>query len=399
MLSQAAQVADITYLVFVTGGLSAAAMISLAIDRASSVGFVVPAVTPLLVFIALQGGELYLGMSAMMLLFLVFVVLTSTRIERTLHENYRLRTKAVEDEARFRSMLEHSPVATCMTDVETGKVLFANQSYARLMRLPLDSLLHAEPARLFADPDAYAALRSRLASGEEISDHLLEIAASGVQQWVLATFLRTQYHDKPANLMWFYDITDRKRSEEAVQHLAYHDTLTDLPNRILLNESLDRALLAAEREGTSLAVLFIDLDKFKPVNDAFGHAAGDALLQQVSQRLLDCVRKSDFIARVGGDEFVVLLHALQSIADATVTAEKIVEALQRPFVVDGRELHIAASIGVALYPQHAHNSGDLMQFADVAMYYAKLDDEAAVRVYTPGMASGAENISRNEREH
>ncbi|HBI67940.1 MAG TPA: sensor domain-containing diguanylate cyclase, partial [Massilia sp.] len=153
---------------------------------------------------------------------------------------------------------------------------------------------------------------------------------------------------------------------------------TGLPNRLLFNDRLRQALLAAQREGNKLAVLFFDLDKFKPVNDTHGHAVGDLLLQQVATRVRGALRASDTLARIGGDEFVVLLPRIGAAPDARRVAGEILAELNRPFVSEGRTLEISGSIGVAVYPDSGASADELMRSADGAMYDAKLQGRACV---------------------
>ena len=174
------------------------------------------------------------------------------------------------------------------------------------------------------------------------------------------------------------DIDARKLQEDEIRHQAHHDMLTGLPNRLLFNDRLRQALLAAQREGNKLAVLFFDLDKFKPVNDTHGHAVGDLLLQQVATRVRGALRASDTLARIGGDEFVVLLPRIGAAPDARRVAEEILAELNRPFVSEGRTLEISGSIGVAVYPDSGVSAEALMRSADGAMYDAKLQGRACV---------------------
>lgn len=167
------------------------------------------------------------------------------------------------------------------------------------------------------------------------------------------------------------DITDRKRSEEEARFLAHHDSLTALPNRRLLDDRLKQALFLAQRRAARLAVLLVDLDGFKRVNDVLGHRAGDAVLREAAQRLAGCVRKADTLARQGGDEFVIVIPDLQNEADCQVVAEKILLALTPEFKVDGQRFRIGASIGVSVYPDDAGDGETLLRNADVAMYRAK----------------------------
>lgn len=168
------------------------------------------------------------------------------------------------------------------------------------------------------------------------------------------------------------DITLRKAADEAIKQLAFYDPLTRLPNRRLLQDRLRQAMAHAKRDGHRLALIFTDLDKFKPVNDEFGHPAGDELLQAVAHRLQACVRESDTVARVGGDEFVVLLPRIDAAQDALGVAEKIHEVLKQPFPLNqGVVVSISSSSGIALYPDHASDEATLTNHADAAMYQAK----------------------------
>lgn len=163
----------------------------------------------------------------------------------------------------------------------------------------------------------------------------------------------------------------QKRVEDQIRHMAQHDALTNLPNRALFSDRLQQAIAAADREERHLALLFIDLDRFKPVNDGFGHRVGDLLLQEAARRMQDCIRESDTVARIGGDEFVVLLRTIDSTSSAQRFAEKIRLTLSTPFIIDGREHVVSSSIGVAVYPQHGTDELTLAKNADTAMYAAK----------------------------
>jgi diguanylate cyclase (GGDEF)-like protein/PAS domain S-box-containing protein len=167
------------------------------------------------------------------------------------------------------------------------------------------------------------------------------------------------------------DITERKNVEERIRRMAQYDTLTELPNRALLSDRLQLALASAKRDGSHLALLFLDLDKFKPINDSLGHAVGDVLLKQAAVRMQRCVRESDTIARIGGDEFIVLLPHIETAKDVENVAEKIRKSLSEPFNTEGHTLEISASIGIAIYPEDGEDEIELTQNADLAMYYSK----------------------------
>ena len=168
------------------------------------------------------------------------------------------------------------------------------------------------------------------------------------------------------------EITERKRMEERLAHMAQYDALTDLPNRALFNDRLVAALSLARRDGHSVALLLIDLDRFKPVNDALGHQVGDLLLQAAARRMQACLRESDSIGRIGGDEFVVLLPVVNSESDAITVGRKINSALEAPFALaEHPPITVSASIGIALFPEHAVEEIQLFKRADEAMYRAK----------------------------
>ncbi|WP_374487040.1 diguanylate cyclase domain-containing protein [Zoogloea sp.] len=162
-----------------------------------------------------------------------------------------------------------------------------------------------------------------------------------------------------------------RESEERMRHMAQHDPLTRLPNRALFADRLQSALARARRERTQASLMFVDLDRFKPVNDAYGHAIGDKLLIAAAARMRECLREADTLARMGGDEFVVLLPHIDAPVDARRVAERILSALSHPFEVDGLQLQISASIGIGLFPEHGEDDVSLMKSADNAMYRAK----------------------------
>lgn len=182
------------------------------------------------------------------------------------------------------------------------------------------------------------------------------------------------------------DITERRRQQEALQRQALHDALTDLPNRVLFDDRLEHAIAAAERSNGPLAVLLLDLDRFKEVNDTLGHHAGDQLLRDVAARLREAVRKGDTVARLGGDEFAVLFPTVGGEAEAWELTRRLLDALAQPFQLDGLAYDVAVSTGIALYPQHATDKDRLLQYADVAMYAAKRE-QLGVSLYDPARDS------------
>ena len=167
------------------------------------------------------------------------------------------------------------------------------------------------------------------------------------------------------------DITERKRAEETIRYQAYHDLLTGLPNRALFADLLDHEILEMQRLGKRLAVLFLDVDQFKNINDSFGHAAGDTLIQHIAAELKNSIREFDTIARIGGDEFTLLLPLIHRPEDASRIADKVMQTFNKPFIIDHHEIRLTASIGISLYPEDGPDAGPLIKNADIALHFAK----------------------------
>lgn len=184
------------------------------------------------------------------------------------------------------------------------------------------------------------------------------------------------------------DITEQLRTEEKLENMAYFDQLTQLPNRALYRDRLEQTLFQAKRQGCSAAVLFLDLDKFKYVNDTLGHETGDKLLIRVADLLLSCVRESDTVSRLGGDEFTIILSNLNANSqrkDIGQICDKIIDVISRPLKIDGNEIHIGVSIGIAIFPEHGNSISKLNKAADVAMYSAKAAGRGCYYFYSPGL--------------
>jgi diguanylate cyclase (GGDEF)-like protein/PAS domain S-box-containing protein len=311
-----------------------------------------------------------------------------TGIIRDITERKKDEIALKDSESRFRFMLENSPIAARITNNATGQVVFSNQRYVELIDSVPHKVIGINPKHYYANPKDYEDVLEQLGKGERVTNRLVElIIRNGHERtkWALASYMQLEYQNKPAVLAWFYDITDRKEMEEQVQHLAYHDPLTDLPNRMLFTDRLQQALATAKRDHAQLALMFIDLDKFKPVNDKHGHHVGDLLLKEVAQRIQDCLRESDTVARIGGDEFVVLLPVIRAEQDAWEVAEKIRGSLNQPFELAGLGLSISSSTGIAIYPEHGDEEKQLIKNADDAMYYAKSVGRDNVQIYRSDM--------------
>ena len=319
---------------------------------------------------------------------------------RDITERKRAEEALKEGENRFRFMLENSPIAACIANKATGQVVFANQRYAELIAVAPDKVIGTDPKQYYAKPHDYDDVNEQLGRGEIVSNKLLELSVSSdhtEKKWALASYLLLEYQHEPAVMGWFYDISERKEMEDQIRHLAFYDPLTRLPNRRLLDERLRQAMSASKRHKIYCALMFIDLDNFKSLNDTHGHAVGDLLLIEVAKRLKNCVRETDTVARFGGDEFVVMLSELvadkpKSTALAHIMAEKIHTGLSAPYrLVIGHEdgpdttvsHHCSASIGVVIFVDHQGDADDILKWADTAMYQAKEDGRNLIRFYEP----------------
>jgi diguanylate cyclase (GGDEF)-like protein len=207
-----------------------------------------------------------------------------------------------------------------------------------------------------------------------------EAIASGASDYLIKGQIDSQLLERTLR----YAI-ERKQAELHLNRLAHYDSLTDIPNRILFLDRLEHAVRLAERDHAAFAIMFVDLNGFKQVNDSFGHDVGDAVIRMCAERLCECMRRSDSVARMGGDEFTLLLENTDNSTDIARIAEKIIEMISSPFLVNGYELHIGCSIGIALYPEAGRDADALLKSADMAMYQAKEEGESTFRFFTEHM--------------
>lgn len=206
----------------------------------------------------------------------------------------------------------------------------------------------------------------------------------GVHWFELSVARSVPVPERPAHFVILSrEVTARKLSDQQLQHLALHDPLTDLPNRAFFMRMAEKAMASAQRSGGRLALGFVDLDHFKPINDLYGHAMGDRVLQQVAARMQSVLRRTDCVGRVGGDEFMLLLAEVGTHEAALGVAEKLRQALLEPFAIDGKAMFISSCIGLAFYPDHGQSLHDICRQADHAMYLAKQAGRNCVRLYEP----------------
>jgi len=279
-------------------------------------------------------------------------------------------------EEKFRNIYEHAVEGIYQAAID-GTLLNANPAMARLLGYVSPAELLAEVrdiGRLYVHPDARAALVASLLEREAVLGTEIEVYRKDLTSiWISisARVVRDEAGRPRYSEGFVTDITERKRAEEHIRYLAQHDALTGLPNRVLFQDRIALAIVQARRENRHVAVLFIDLDRFKHINDSLGHQYGDRLLQAAARRLQHCLREGDSVARLGGDEFVIGLPRIEGSNDAALVAQKVIEALARPLVIDGQTLHVTGSIGISLYPTDGEDVEALMRTADTAMYSAK----------------------------
>lgn len=236
--------------------------------------------------------------------------------------------------------------------------------------------------------DEAADLREEVAMLRETALHAQEEAASAKAVLNAQTDAQLREANEHLVVATVHAQTMTETAEQAtaqMSHMAEHDFLTDLPNRALLTDRLTQSIALAQRHGTKVALMYLDLDHFKHINDSLGHAVGDQLLQSVAKRLQACVRLSDTVSRQGGDEFVVLLAEVKEVKDAVFTAEKLMAAMSEPHLIDGHQFHVTLSIGISLYPDDGKDVEDVVRNADTAMYQAKKSGRNKYLVFTPDM--------------
>ena len=272
-----------------------------------------------------------------------------------------------ESELRYRLLFEQNAAGVCVTTFD-GIVADCNSTFAAMLGCNRTDLIGGQMSERYVRPNEREELAVMLRDVATLNSVEVEMRrGDGSSVWVLKNL--TLSGDRIHSTV--VDISDRKRAEEQIEFHAYHDVLTNLPNRKLFMDRLSQALTRCRRYGKSLAVMFVDLDHFKTINDTLGHTAGDELLLEMSRRLRACVRDDDTVARLGGDEFTIILSELRQPEDAANVAEKILHSIEQPLTIAEMPIEVSASIGIALYPVDGHDAEALLRNADSAMYRAK----------------------------
>jgi diguanylate cyclase (GGDEF)-like protein/PAS domain S-box-containing protein len=308
-----------------------------------------------------------------------------------------LQRRAEKDLRMAATVFEHSTAAILVTD-PAGYIVQVNNAFSRVSGYSSKQILDQLPSMLTADTQqashlAYVIKQLNQQGSWEGEVWLKRRSGEKFPAWVGITAVRDDEGDLVSYVCFFSDISERKASEQRIHRLAYYDALTQLPNRTLFQDRLHSALQHGERHQEWVVLMFLDLDRFKPINDSLGHAAGDRMLKEVAVRLCACVDSDDTVARMGGDEFTLLLQSQAQREGALTRAihvgEQILASLAQPFILEGREFFVTASIGIALSPQDGNELSQLMKNADTAMYHAKERGKNNFQFYQADMNASA----------
>ncbi|WP_168714356.1 sensor domain-containing protein [Niallia nealsonii] len=294
----------------------------------------------------------------------------------------------IESEERYRKLVEYSP-ETIFIHID-GKIVYVNNAGLRLAGVQYIEEVVGKNILDFVSSEDLNYVENQIRKVEEtgktkLHDYQIN-RMDGTRLFVEALAFQTTYQENKAVQVIIRDITERKRAEEKVRYLAYYDSLTGLPNRNLLFDYLNELLIAIKKEKQTLAVMFLDLDRFKMINDTLGHSYGDFLLQQVASRLKACLPKGSMLARYGGDEYIIVLQEKKLEAISRLS-DQIIDKLAEPFFLSDRQMFISPSIGISIYPKNGDVAEELIKNADAAMYLAKEKGKNTYQFYTSSLNS------------
>jgi diguanylate cyclase (GGDEF)-like protein/PAS domain S-box-containing protein len=291
---------------------------------------------------------------------------------RMVKKNEQVQTVLLESENQLRSLLQFAPLPIIVSRIADQTMVYANDRALSQLKISGASLGQQKSQDFYVDRGDREQLIEALRGDGSVRDWEIQLKdAQGRAFWVLMSSQRIVYLGEQCLLTALNNIDERKRAQDDLRHRAFHDELTGLPNRAMFMDSLVRALGRMQRRNGMFSVLFLDLDRFKVVNDTLGHDAGDRLLQMVATRIKTGVRDADLLARLGGDEFVILIEDHGSPSEVALVAQKVLDSMERAYLLDDREVNLTASIGISVYPQDGTDVTALVKNADIAMYQAK----------------------------
>jgi diguanylate cyclase (GGDEF)-like protein/PAS domain S-box-containing protein len=300
-----------------------------------------------------------------------------------------------QSEEHFRNAFDLAPGGMALTTAD-GQFIKVNAALCRLLKARPEQLLGRRLDDFAADEKLGASYLQQLRNGLDASVQFEQrLRADSADVWALVSVsLLQQTAEGAGALFQLHDISERKHAEIRLARLAHHDALTGLPNRAAISDEIERQIALARRHGKRLAVVFLDLDYFKHINDSLGHEAGDELLRVIGKRLREAVRESDIVGRLGGDEFVVLLPEVSALPDILSVAAKMQAECLKPVEMLGHELRVGTSLGASLYPDDAEDARSLLRYADSAMYQAKAEGRNNIQFYRRDMTRGMEQRLR-----
>jgi diguanylate cyclase (GGDEF)-like protein/PAS domain S-box-containing protein len=309
-------------------------------------------------------------------------------------------------ENRYRSAFETSPDGVLIARAEDGKIVDANPAFLQIIHLNLEDVIGHTSLELDMWADEGDGRKVAEGLRDEAGCRDLEVRLrrkNGEVFWAQLSASFAEVEGEPCVISYIRDVSEAKADEEKIRSLAFYDTLTGLPNRRLLWERLRQALVSSIRSGSKHALLFVDLDGFKSLNDTLGHHIGDLLLQETGRRIQNCVREVDTVARLGGDEFVIILEDLSQIpeiaaAQARTVGGKILGAIDQPFLLDGRECHTTSSMGITVFGNQNESTNEVLQQADIAMYQAKAAGRNAMFFFAPALQASVNARVALERD-
>lgn len=304
------------------------------------------------------------------------------KLEKEINERIIIENELRQSEERYRKLVELLPNGIVVHI--KGKIIFSNSAFAKLLAEENPENLIGKNLLNFIHPIYHKMARGHVKSvnmGSTIAfveEKLIRIDGKVIDIEAAGTAI--SHKEEPEILVIVQDISERKKAEKQIKHLAYHDALTGLPNRYFLNNYLVQLLTNKHHKDHTIGIMFIDLDRFKIINDTMGHSFGDIILQRVSKRLIKCVRKDDHVCRQGGDEFIILMENV-SHKEISKIAQRIIDEFAYPFIVNGYKIFTSPSIGISLYPIDGHDVESLIKCADIAMYSAKENGKNNFRFY------------------